>query len=75
MVIGTEINLVSRLARELDKKKVVPLARSLCPNMFKTSIGDLCYTLESFPDERRIRVPEYIRGDAKLALERMLKLK
>lgn len=77
VVIGTEINLVSRIAREMSSKKVkvVPLARSLCPNMFKTFLRDLCYTLEEFPQENRIRVPEYIRGDAKVALERMLALK
>jgi len=75
VVIGTEINLVSRLARELRSKKVVPLKRSLCPNMFKTSLRDLCTLLETFPDENLIEVPEYIRGDAKLALERMLALK
>jgi quinolinate synthase len=77
VVIGTEINLVSRMAREMSSKdvKVVPLARSLCPNMFKTSLGDLARVLEDFPPDNRIQVPEYIRGDAKLALERMLTLK
>jgi len=75
VVIGTEINMVARLAREIQGRTIVPLARSLCPNMFKTSLRDLCYTLENFPEDRRVRVPEYIRGDAKLALERMLALK
>ncbi len=75
VVIGTEINLVSRLSREMPSKTIVPLARSLCPNMFKASLKDLCYTLEAFPDDHRIRVPEYMRADARLALERMLALK
>jgi len=75
VVVGTEINLVSRLATMFADKKVVPLARSLCPNMFKTSLRDLCYTLEHFPEDRRIAVPDYLRADAHLALERMLKLK
>lgn len=75
VVIGTEINLVDRLAREMPSKTIVALARSLCPNMFKTSLTDLCYTLEVFPDDHRIRVPEYVRGDARVALERMLALK
>jgi quinolinate synthase len=43
--------------------------------MFKTSLGDLARVLEEFPPDNRIKVPEYIRGDAKLALERMLALK
>jgi quinolinate synthase len=75
VVVGTEINLVSRMARDIPGRTVVPLARSLCPNMFKTSLRDLCSLLEGFPESREILVPEYIQGDARLALERMLALK
>ena len=75
IVIGTEINMVSRLAKQNPDKKVVPLARSLCPNMFKTSLSDLCYTLENLPDVHEIIVPEFIARDARLALERMLELR
>jgi len=75
VVVGTEINLVSRLARMFPDKNVVPLARSLCPNMFKTSLRDLCYLLENWPEDHIVSVPEYIAKDAKLALERMLALK
>ncbi len=74
VVIGTEINLVNRLARENPSKKIVPLARSLCPNMFKTSLADLCYTLEGLPNVNEIHVPEFIAKDARVALERMLSL-
>lgn len=74
VVIGTEINLVNRLARENPDKKIVPLARSLCPNMFKTSLADLCYVLENIPNVNEVTVPAYIIDDAKLALERMLAL-
>lgn len=75
VVIGTEINLVSRLARESGDVKVVPLARSLCPNMFKLSPADLCYTLESLVDGRlinEITLPDDIVRGARLALDRML---
>lgn len=75
IVIGTEINMVNRLARQNPDKKVVPLARSLCPNMFKTSLTDLCYTLEELPSVNEISVPKFIADDAKVALERMLALK
>ncbi len=74
IVVGTEINLVMRLARQNADKKVLPLARSLCPNMFKTSLADLCYTLEELPEANRITVPQSIIKDARLALERMLTL-
>lgn len=73
LVIGTEINMVNRLAKENKDKKVVPLARSLCPNMFKTSLADLCYTLENLPKAGEITLPAYIIDDARTALERMLK--
>ena len=74
VIIGTEINMVSRLAKQNPDKKIVPLARSLCPNMFKTSLADLCYTIENLPNVNEIMVPKYIIDDAKIALERMLSL-
>jgi len=74
IVIGTEINMVARLARQNPDKKIVPLARSLCPNMFKTSIADLCYTLENLPNVNEIIVPKFIADAAKIALEKMLSL-
>ncbi|MFH1874540.1 MAG: quinolinate synthase NadA [Pseudomonadota bacterium] len=74
LVIGTEINMVARLTKDNPNKKVVPLARSLCPNMFKTSLADLAYVLENLPNVNEVTVPSYIKDDAKLALERMLTL-
>ena len=74
IVIGTEINLVSRLARELPDRKILPLARSLCPNMFKTSPADLCWTLERLGEVNEVFVAEDVARDALLALERMLSL-
>lgn len=72
VVIGTEINMVSRLARKNPDKKVVPLARSLCPNMFKISLASLCWTLEKLGQVNEVLVPEEIADDAKVALDRML---
>lgn len=73
VVIGTEINMVSRLARRCTDKKIVPLARSLCPNMFKISLADLCLTLEELGKVNEVFVPEDIAQGAKIALDRMLK--
>ena len=72
VVIGTEINMVSRLARKNPDKRIVPLARSLCPNMFKISLADLCWTVEKLGQVNEVLVPEEIAGDAKMALDRML---
>lgn len=74
LVIGTEINLVSRLAREHPDKKIVPLARSLCPNMFRVSPNDLLWTLDHLGEVNVVTVPEDVKGRAKLAIDRMLSL-
>lgn len=74
IVIGTEINLVSRLAKKHPEKKIVPLARSLCPNMFKISLAHLCFTLEELGNVNEVFVPQEIASDAKTALDRMLAL-
>ncbi len=74
VVIGTEINFVSRIARDNPDKKVVPLARSLCPNMFRTSPADLLWVLDRIGEVNEIVVPEETARDARVALDRMLRL-
>lgn len=74
IVIGTEINFISRLAKNNPDKKIVPLARSLCPNMFRTSLADLVWTLEEIGEVNEVFVSEKTAKDARLALERMLKI-
>ncbi len=74
IVIGTEINLVARLAMEHEDKHVCQLARSLCPNMFRISPRHLRHTLERLGEVNEILVPEADRASAKVALDRMLAL-
>jgi quinolinate synthase len=74
IVIGTEANLTNRLAYEHPDKKVVALSRSLCPNMFRISLGKLRDTLVALPDHNEILLPAPIVADARLAMERMLSL-
>ena len=77
IIVGTEINLVSRLAKENSDKAILPLSRSLCPNMFKISLKNLCCVLESIVEGRLVNEivlsPE-VMDDARVALQRMLKL-
>ncbi len=73
IIIGTEINLVRRLADEHPDKTVLPLHESFCPNMFKISPEKLLDTLEQ-RDRNLVSVPADIQADAVLALERMLTL-
>ncbi len=74
VVVGTEINFVSRLAVLNPDKKIVPLARSLCPNMFRTSLADLLWTLEELPRVNEVFVDPATADGANLALKRMLEV-
>ena len=74
VIIGTEINLIHRLALEYPDKKVLDLHNSLCPNMFKINLANLLQTLENLGEMNVVRVPEEIRAGARLALDRMLSL-
>lgn len=74
VVIGTEINLIHRLALEYPDKKVLDLHNSLCPNMFKINPANLLQTLENLGEMNVVKVPEDIRAGARLALDRMLSL-
>ena len=47
IIIGTEVNLVSRLAEEFPDKEVLDLHYSLCPNMFKINLKNLLQTMEN----------------------------
>ncbi len=77
ILVGTEINHALNLDIWNKDKKVIGLARSFCPNMYKINPHNLLWTLDHlYSDEvHRIRVPEQIRRHAKKALSRMLEIK
>ena len=74
VIVGTEINLIQRLAQEHPDKTVLDLHHSLCPNMFKINLQNLLHTLENIGKYNVITVPEDIKADARMALDRMLAL-
>lgn len=74
IIIGTEINLINRLALENPDKTVLDLHYSLCPNMFKITPQNLLWTLENIGQVNVITMPEDIKTDARMALDRMLAL-
>jgi len=74
IVIGTEINLIKRLASEYQDKKIIPLNISGCEDMFKINLENLLKTLKKLGEYNLVTVPEDIKKDAKKALDRMLKL-
>lgn len=74
IIVGTEINLINRLSLENPDKKVLDLHYSLCPNMFKINLKNLLWSLENIGQANVIKVPEAVKTDARIALDRMLAL-
>lgn len=77
--VGTEINLVRRLAKELPDRTVFCLDPQICPcsTMYRIHPSFLCWALESLVRGEVVnvvRVPESIAAPARLALDRMLSL-
>lgn len=70
--VGTELNLVQRLGRRHGDKEILPLDRSLCPNMWKISPNDLLWVLDRLGEVNVVEVDAELRQDARVALERML---
>lgn len=70
--IGTEINLVERLAEEHPDKRICEISRSLCPNMFRIDLAKLLWVLDEIGEVNRVYVDSKIKGLAKVALEKML---
>ena len=78
--IGTEINLVHRLALEHPDQHIHSLQKNVCPcaTMNRIDPAHLLWTLENLADGHLvnpIRVPDAVRQDARVALDRMLALK
>jgi quinolinate synthase len=77
VAIGTELNLVHRLAMIHKDKRIFELSNDTCPicsNMFRTTLADLCYTVENLDTAQQINIDDDIKADARIALERMLEI-
>ncbi len=78
-VIGTEINLVRRLAHEHPEQRIESLQRDVCPcvTMNRIDPAHLLWVLENLLEGHPVnvvRVPETVRHYARIALDRMLSL-
>ncbi|MET1042687.1 MAG: quinolinate synthase NadA [Microbacteriaceae bacterium] len=78
--IGTEINMVSRLAAEYPQHTIFCLDPVICPcsTMYRIHPGYLAWVLEELVANRtpnQITVPETVAASARVALERMLAAK
>jgi quinolinate synthase len=77
--VGTEINLVSRLARENPDKIVFCLDPVVCPcsTMYRIHPAYLCWVLEELAQGRivnQVKVDEETAHWARVALQRMLEV-
>jgi len=75
--VGTELNLVNRLKRDLTDKKVFFLSSTVCQcaTMFRIDGAHLCWAMENLADGivvNRIVVPEDDKRWARVALDRMM---
>jgi len=74
VVVGTELNLIRRLAEEFKDRTIVELKRSMCPNMFKITLSKLRNTLVNLPDLNRVELSSEVKEYSRLALKRMLEI-
>lgn len=77
--VGTEINLVSRLAKELPDRTVVCLDEQICPcsTMYRIHPSFLLWALENLVNGNvvnEIVVPDEVKKWSRAALDRMLEL-
>ncbi len=75
--IGTEINMVNRLAAEHPEHRIFCLDPVVCPcsTMYRIHPGYLAWVLEELVAGRHpnvISVPDAVAADARIALDRML---
>ena len=76
--VGTEVHLVNRLAHEVAPERTVVTLDTLgclCSTMFRVSPNHLLWALDGLVDgevRNRIVVPEPVKTEARIALDRML---
>lgn len=74
IAIGTEINLITRLAAEYPDKRILPLCDAFCPHMHQINPKNLLYTLENIGSANVVAVDPRIKKEAFIAMENMLNI-
>lgn len=76
IIIGTEINLVERLAEEHKKRiRILPLVESACTHMAQTTEERLGAALKALSEDDEsflVSIPDELKAPARASLERML---
>ena len=74
IIVGTEINLIKRLAIEHPDKKILPLSDAFCPNMHKINLKNLLLCLENIGKANVVTMDDSVKKEAFIALSKMLDL-
>ncbi len=79
-VVGTEVHLIHRLARQHPEQRIIVLSdcQCLCTTMYRIDLPHLCWVLENLVEGKvvnQIKVDDHTRKWAMVALERMLAIK
>ena len=73
-IIGTEIDMLYRLKKEVPDKEFIPgNPNALCPNMKLTTLEKVCWSLEHMRYE--VTVDPVLKDRARAALDRMFEIK
>jgi quinolinate synthase len=71
IIVGTEVGMIYRLAKENPKKAFIPaLVAASCPNMKRNTLEKVVWALEEMKTE--VKVDENVREKAKKAIDAML---
>ena len=71
IIIGTELGIIHRLAKENPDKHFVPATeQAICPNMKLITLEQVLWALEEM--QYRIEVPQQVRSRAEAAVQRMI---
>ncbi len=81
-VVGTELNFVQRINRDMTDKTVIPLMESACTNMQRVTLGNLAMALASVKENaesgkkliNEITVDRGMADLAKLSLDKMIEI-
>lgn len=75
VAIGTEYNLVNRLAIKLrEKVDIIPLYKTFCDDMGKVTLEKLALTLLDLDNSKNVKVDKIVSDNALISLENMLKI-